>query len=157
MATIWNNCLFVFHESSNLFSEGLMDQWGMYKYMSMHNLSGTRHNNTDQTNNNIIMTQFSIVDRINSIQTFKTGQSVYSKNQNHQKDSRNGFKYNFQLLLDFSMVPLGKFDPSTRIHASGKCQKFFVQLHFREEKEIPMQRQWWSFKQRGRARASDRL
>ena len=37
-----------------------MDQWGMYKYMSMHNLSGTRHNGKDQTNNSIIMTHFSI-------------------------------------------------------------------------------------------------
>ena len=53
-----------------------MDQWGMYKYMSMHNLSGTRHNDKDQTKNNIVMTQFSIVERIKSIQTCQTGKSV---------------------------------------------------------------------------------
>ena len=90
--------LFVFPESSNLFSEGLMDQWGMYKYMSMHNLSGTRHNGKDQTNNSIINNDSflhlwigSLVERINLFQTCQTGQSVYSKNQNHEQDIRNGF------------------------------------------------------------------
>ena len=73
-----------------------MDQWGMYKYMSMHNLSGTRHNGKDQTNNSIMMTHFSIygsiVERINLFQTCQTGQSVYSKNQNHEQDIPIGFR-----------------------------------------------------------------